>query len=124
MVGSALLYLPVYFLIFGGSILQSSAVDIATQAIYQGLLTGGLAVFAFTKSTEYLGASAGAARTAFIPIITLIMGALVLDEPLSGTKIIASGLVGFGVFLALFSQREAPDNPTPKYSSISAKVEA
>lgn len=115
-VGSALSYLPVYFLLFGGNILQAPAGDIAMQAIYQGLFTGGLAVFAFTKSTEYLGASAGAALTALIPIITLLMGALVLAEPLTSTKIIASGLVGFGVFLALFSQRGALDNPTPKNS--------
>lgn len=101
-VGSALSYLPVYFLLFGGKILTAPPSDIAIQAIYQGLLTGGLAVFAFTKSTEYLGASAGAALTALIPVITLVISSLVLGELLTSTKIIASTLVGCGVFLALF----------------------
>jgi drug/metabolite transporter (DMT)-like permease len=109
-VGSALSYLPVYLLLFGGSILQAPTSDIVMQAIYQGVLTGALAVFAFTKSTEYLGASAGAALTALIPIVTLVMGASILAEPVSGTKVIASGLIGFGVFVALYVRRTRPDN--------------
>lgn len=113
-VGSALAYLPVYFLLFQGSILQAPMREIASQAIYQGLLTGGLAVFAFTKSTEYLGASVGAALTALIPIVTLAMGAFFLGESVDSTKIIASGLVGFGVFLALFAQKTKTERATFK----------
>ncbi|MEM7597862.1 MAG: DMT family transporter [Pseudomonadota bacterium] len=104
-VGSALSFLPVYVVLSGGQILQAPARDIAAQAIYQGALTGALAVFAFTKSTEYLGASAGAALTALIPIVTLVMGAAFLGEAVDGWKIIACALVGFGVFLALFARR-------------------
>ena len=94
-----------YVVLSGGQILQAPARDIAAQAIYQGALTGALAVFAFTKSTEYLGASAGAALTALIPIVTLVMGAAFLGEAVDGWKIIACALVGFGVFLALFARR-------------------
>ena len=106
-VGSALSFLPVYLVFFGGQILQVTVRDIAAQAIYQGALTGALAVFAFTKSTEYLGASAGAALTALIPIVTLIMGAAFLGETVDGWKIFACALVGLGVFLTLYAQRSS-----------------
>ncbi|QBY02547.1 DMT family transporter [Rhodophyticola sp. CCM32] len=113
-VGSALSFLPVYFILCGGQILQAPMRDIAAQAVYQGALTGALAVFAFTKSTEYLGASAGAALTALIPIVTLVMGAAFLGETVDGWKIIACALVGLGVFLALFAQRPSVVNQKPE----------
>ena len=117
-VGSALSFLPVYFVLFGGQILQAPVRDIAAQAIYQGVLTGALAVFAFTKSTEYLGASAGAALTALIPIVTLIMGAAFLGETVDGWKIIACALVGLGVFLALFAQRSSVASRKPEMTEL------
>ncbi len=117
-VGSALSFLPVYFVLFGGQILQAPVRDIAIQAIYQGALTGALAVFAFTKSTEYLGASAGAALTALIPIVTLVMGAAFLGETVDGWKITACALVGLGVFLALFAQRSSVASRKPEMTEL------
>ena len=117
-VGSALSFLPVYFVLFGGQILQAPVRDIAAQAIYQGVLTGALAVFAFTKSTEYLGASAGAALTALIPIVTLVMGAAFLGETVDGWKVIACALVGLGVFLALFAQRSSVASRKPEMTQL------
>lgn len=118
-VGSALVFLPFYLVFFGGQILQAPVRDIAVQAIYQGALTGALAVFAFTKSTEYLGASAGAALTALIPTVTLVMGVVFLGEAIDGWKILACALVGLGVFLTLYAQRSVGNR---RRSVIAGKI--
>lgn len=111
-VGSALFYLPLYFAMFGGQLLQAPVKDIAVQAVYQGILTSGVALYAFTKSTEYLGASSGAAMTALIPLTTMIIGAVFLGEAGGPFQVFAAVLIGLGVLLTLTASKTSPPGDT------------
>lgn len=100
-VGSAVLYLPVYFMILPRQIAAAPLPDVLAQAGFQGLLVSVFAVFAFNRSAELLGPVAGAALPALIPVVTVGLGMVVLGEPAGMKEIEAAGLTGAGVALIL-----------------------
>lgn len=100
-VGSALLYLPVYLIILPKQITMAPLHDIVLQAVFQGLLVSVLAVYAFNRSAELLGSVIGSTLPALIPLVTLILGAVVLAEPFQGRELITAVVIGLGVALIL-----------------------
>ena len=69
-----MLYLPAYALMSGTSIFKAPPVDIALQAIVQGVLTAIVALLLYGRMVSLLGASAGAAFVALTPAMTALMG--------------------------------------------------
>lgn len=104
-VGSAIVYLPLYLLLFPKAIGSAPAGDIALQALYQGLLTTVLGLFAFNRAIASLGAARGAALAALIPLSTLALAALFLGERPGGWELGAAVLIGTGVVLVTVSRR-------------------
>ena len=104
-VGSAIVYLPLYVLLFPKAIGSAPAGDIALQALYQGLLTTVLGLFAFNRAIASLGAARGAALAALIPLSTLALAALFLAERPGGWELGAAVLIGTGVALVTFARR-------------------
>ncbi len=106
-VGTGLLSLPIYVIALPKRLFDAPFADLTVQALYQGVLTGVVAVFAFNRSTEYLGTTAGACLPALIPLTTLILGALILGETATVPEAGAAVLIGLGVALTLAAQRKA-----------------
>jgi drug/metabolite transporter (DMT)-like permease len=79
-VGSLLLYLPIYALIAGTSVFKASWLDIALQAIVQGVLTAIVALLLYGRMVILLGATSGAAFVALTPAMTALMGIPILGE--------------------------------------------
>jgi drug/metabolite transporter (DMT)-like permease len=104
-VGSAIVYLPVYFVLFPKAVLSAPAGDIVLQALYQGLLTTVAGLFAFNRAVASLGAARGAALAALIPVSTLALAAPFLGERPGVWEIGAALLIGTGVALVTFSRR-------------------
>jgi drug/metabolite transporter (DMT)-like permease len=104
-VGSALLYLPLYITVLPKAIGSAPAGDIALQALYQGLFTTVVGLFAFNRSVSSLGAARGAALAALIPVTTLLLAAQFLAEKPGAQDIGAAVLIGTGVALVTFSRR-------------------
>lgn len=111
-IGSALIYGPVYLAVLPKQIQAAPMGDILLQAGFQGVLVSTLAVFAFNRSAELLGPLASAALPALIPLVTLLLGWLVLSEPTGATDLISATVIGCGVAAILASgQRASCLNP-------------
>lgn len=100
-VGSALIYAPVYWAVLPKQILTASWADILQQGIFQGILAGVVAIYAFNRSGELLGPVAGATLPALIPVVTMGLGGLFLGEPAGPAEFIAASVISVGVVLIL-----------------------
>lgn len=100
-VGSALLYAPIYISYLPKSIFAAPVEDIITQAVFQGVLVSVVAVYGFNRSAECLGPVAGAVLPALIPVMTLVLGAIVLNEIVTLYEVMSAFLVTAGLTLIL-----------------------
>lgn len=100
-VGSAVLYLPVYVVALPKQIATAPVTDLLAQAGFQGVLVSVLAIFAFNRSAELLGPVVGATLPALIPLVTLGIGAVVLQEAAGVSEIASAAVTAAGVALIL-----------------------
>lgn len=100
-VGSAIFYLPIYFVTLPKQILAAPLVDVLVQAGFQGVLVSVVAIYAFNRSAELLGPVAGATLPAFIPVVTLGLGIAVLSETAGAGELVSAMLVAVGLALIL-----------------------
>lgn len=100
-VGSAVFYLPVYFIALPKQILAAPTSDVLIQAVFQGVLVSVVATYAFNRSAELLGSVAGATLPALIPVVTLGLGVTVLDETATSSEISSAILIALGLALIL-----------------------
>jgi len=97
---SAALYLPIYGF-FGLSRLGSAGLlEIAFQAVYQGLLMGAFAVITFNRAVTLLGPRAAAAIIALLPVVTTAMAVPILGEVPTRLDGAAMVLIAAGVIFA------------------------
>ncbi|MFC3284470.1 DMT family transporter [Litchfieldella rifensis] len=100
-VGSAILYLPVYVAALPKQLPVAPMPDIVMQALFQGVFVSVVAVFAFNRSRELLGPVVGATLPALIPLVTLGLGVIALDEAAGARDLASATLIGVGVALTL-----------------------
>jgi drug/metabolite transporter (DMT)-like permease len=98
-VGALVLYLPVYALIAGTSLLQAPLTDVALQALVQGLLTAVISLLLYGRAVAILGASSGAAFAALCPAMTALLAVPILGEWPASTDWIAIALISVGVYV-------------------------
>jgi drug/metabolite transporter (DMT)-like permease len=96
---SLVLYLPIYAMIARGSLLEAPVLDVALQAVVQGILTAIVALLLYGRMVGLLGATAGAAFVALTPATTALLGIPVLGEWPSVIDWSAIALVSAGVYL-------------------------
>ncbi|MEM8978444.1 MAG: DMT family transporter [Pseudomonadota bacterium] len=82
----------------------------AFYAVISGVVTSGLGYALWYHVLPQLGASRGAVAQLTVPVIAIFAGALLLGEPITMRILAATGLVIFGVGLAL----RAAQKPSPK----------
>ncbi len=105
---SALVYLPLYLCFFEKNITTAPWEDILTQAIYQGIFTTIIGLVAFNRAVAGLGAAAGSALSSLIPVVTVILGVVFLNETPDITELAAILLIISGV-LCLTLRRKIPE---------------
>ena len=98
-VGSALLYLPPYAVMAGGSMFEATLGAIALQALVQGLLTAVISYLLYGMAVGILGASSGAAFAALCPAMTALMAIPILGEWPSTLDWMAIVLISIGVYI-------------------------
>ena len=77
-----------------GGLARDAAIGLnenALQAVGQGILAGPAAMYLFTLSIQKLGVARGAVFPAIVPVLTLLLGWLLIGEP--PTALQATGLV-------------------------------
>jgi drug/metabolite transporter (DMT)-like permease len=109
---SSLIVLPMYLLFFDSRIPSAPTADVATQALFQGVLMSAAYVL-----THYGVLKIGGARVsmimASIPVLTLLMGKSVAGDLIRPLEVVAVVLITFGIafgaFLRLNMERPRPD---------------
>ncbi|MCF8178449.1 MAG: DMT family transporter [Sulfuritalea sp.] len=81
--GSALVYLPIWWLFLPSTLSQAPLVEILAQAVYQGVLVVFVAMLLYTLSVRRLGPQTVALMMAVVPGFAALAAVPVLDEPLS-----------------------------------------
>lgn len=117
---SALIVLPIYFLAFSSRIPAAPASDVAVQALFQGLLMSVAYVLTHQGVLKVGGARVSIIMSS-IPVLTLLMGKAVADDPIRPIEIVAVVLITFGIFFGAFlklgkepAQTKAADASCPE----------
>jgi len=98
-VASLVFYVPIYTALSRGSLINASVVDVALQAVVQGILTAIVALLLYGRMVTILGATAGAAFVALTPAATALLAIPVLGERPAGIDWIAIIVISAGVYL-------------------------
>ena len=100
--GSAILYLPVWWIFLPSTLSQAPIAEIAMQALYQGVLVVFVAMMLYTFAVRRLGAQTVALLMAIVPGLSALAAVPVLGEPLSWLTLAGLGAVTIG---AIFGAR-------------------
>lgn len=102
--GSAVLYLPLWWLFLPSTLDQAPLAEIAMQAIYQGVLVVFVAMMLYTFAVRNLGGQTVALLMAIVPGLSALAAVPVLGEPLTVLTMAGLGAVTVG---AVFSARSS-----------------
>jgi drug/metabolite transporter (DMT)-like permease len=97
--GSATLYLPVWWLFLPSTLNQAPLAEIAMQAAYQGVLVVFVAMMLYTFAARRLGAQTVTLLMAIVPGVSALAAVPVLGEPLSLLTLAGLGAVTMGAVL-------------------------
>src|SRR5438445_1001606 len=96
-VGALILYMPLYLLAAGVTLIKAPWGDLALQAFVQGLLTAIVSLVLYGRAVSLLGASSGAAFAALSPPMTAIMAIPILGAWPRPMDWIAIAAISLGV---------------------------
>jgi drug/metabolite transporter (DMT)-like permease len=97
--GSAILYLPVWWLFLPSTLVQAPLAEIAMQAAYQGVLVVIVGMLLYTFAARRLGAQAVTLLMAIVPGLSALAAVPVLGEPISLLTLAGLGAVTMGAVL-------------------------
>ncbi|MCF8152394.1 MAG: DMT family transporter [Burkholderiaceae bacterium] len=103
--GSALAYLPVWYLFLPSTLSQAPLAEILLQAVYQGVLVVFVAMLLYTFAVRQLGPQTVALMMAVVPGLSALAAVPILGEPLSLLTLAGLGAVTAG---AVMGARQAP----------------
>ena len=103
--GSAVVYLPIWWLLLPSTLDQASLAEILMQSVYQGVLVVFVAMLLYTQAVRHLGPQAVALLMAVVPGLSALAAVPVLDEPLSLLALAGLAAVTAG---AVLGARQVP----------------
>ena len=110
---SAAVYVPLYLASHGfGALLVQSAGTIIALVVVHGVLSGVVAVFAFGRAAELLGAPRAAAFPALVPVVATLAGIPVAGEFPGAWQIGGLLIVTAGLFVTQRTGRTATADPS------------
>jgi drug/metabolite transporter (DMT)-like permease len=105
--GSALVYLPVWWLFLPSRLTQAPLSEIAAQALYQGVLVVFISMLLYSFAISRPGPHTVALQMAFVPGISAVAAVLLLDEPMSLLTLAGLIAVTIGAVLGAHTANEA-----------------
>lgn len=109
-------YLPVYWLGFNSQLSQQPLNTLVFHGVFQGIVVAILALYFYSKAISLLGSSNSAIFTALVPPVSLLLGAIVLNEQISLVEYLGLSFVCAGMLFALELFR-LPNAPLVKIPS-------
>jgi drug/metabolite transporter (DMT)-like permease len=98
--GSLVIYLPLYLAVAGMRLAAVPLVDLAVQAIFQGVFVTIVSIVLYGRAIVILGASGGAAFGALVPALSALFAIPLLGELPGKTDWLGIILISAGVYLA------------------------
>jgi drug/metabolite transporter (DMT)-like permease len=98
--GSLVIYLPFYTALCGTHLIEAPLADVALQALFQGILVTIVSLLLYGRALAILGASAGAAVGALVPVLSALFAIPLLGEWPSETDGVGIVAIAAGVYLA------------------------
>lgn len=99
-VWSALFFLPLYVGLGLSRLHHASLQEIGLQLFYQGVLMSVVALFAYNRAVDALGAGPAAAMMALVPVLATLLAIPVLQEIPSWPGMAAILVIALGVAMA------------------------
>jgi drug/metabolite transporter (DMT)-like permease len=78
--GSLVIYLPIYFALYGAAFARMPLADFAVQALFQGVVVTIISLVLYGRAVVILGASTGAAFGALVPALSALLAIPLLGE--------------------------------------------
>ena len=97
--GSAILYLPIWWFFLPSTLGQAPVAEIAMQAAYQGILVVFVAMLLYTFAVRRLGAQPVTLLMAIVPGVSALAAVPILGEPLSLLTLAGLGAVTMGAVI-------------------------
>jgi len=94
------LFMPVYVAINGASLWQAPLFDVVFQGIFQGIVITIVSLLLYARALNLLGASAGGAFGALVPVLSALFAIPLLGEWPTSSDWFAIALISIGVYLA------------------------
>lgn len=99
---SAAVYVPGYALTIGADRLLATPLPmLAAQILVQGVLSGVVAVIAFSKTVQLLGAGRAAVFPALVPAVAILIGMPITGEIPNSLQLAGLALVSTGLLVAI-----------------------
>lgn len=99
---SATVYVPGYVLVIGADRLLAAPLPmLAAQILVQGVLSGVVAVIAFSKAVQIIGAGRAAVFPALVPAVAILIGMPVTGEVPNSLQLAGLALVSTGLLVAI-----------------------
>ena len=98
--GSAAVFLPVYFLWLPKALGEVPASMLILQGLYQGIGPTIVAMLLFLKAVHSLGPERTGAMIALVPVLSGVAAVPLLGEPLTGWLLAGLAFVSAGAFVA------------------------
>lgn len=104
---SAIIYVPGYLIYIGiDRVLAAAPAMLIAQITVQGVLSGVVAVIAFSKAAQLLGPARAAVFPAMVPAVAIILGVPVAGEVPTAPQLAGLALVSLGWFSARTRQED------------------
>src|SRR6266852_920207 len=98
--GSLVIYLPIYFALYGARLARIPLADLAVQALFQGVAVTIISIVLYGRAVVILGASAGAAFGGLVPALSALFAIPLLGEWPAAMDWVAIIFISAGVYLA------------------------
>jgi len=92
--------LPAYLAFGLGRAAAAPLSEVLAQLIFQGVVSGLVSLYAYSRAIAALGASQAAAFASLVPTVAALMAVPALGQSPSGAEVAAMVVVGAGVFFA------------------------
>ena len=108
---SALIVIPWHLWSASGALWQAAPFDLLWQALWQGVLIGGVALVALNHAIARLGPERSSALVGLVPALSAALGFLFLGEVPSPVEIAGIGAISAGVSISASAVTEAARRP-------------
>lgn len=98
---SALVVLPPWLLLGAGAVPDLPFRQALLQMVAQGLIASALATTLYARAVGLMGGTRTACLTALVPVVAVVLSVLVLNEPVSVTKLAGVVLAVGGMLVAV-----------------------